>query len=70
MFSSMTEAADRVMISVKFLYMYHYALITFSALALLVGRQKGHLACKKNLRGGLLAWLSAWSKLQTCIWPS
>jgi len=48
MFSSMTEAADRVMLSVKFLYIYHYALITFSALALLVGRQKGHLACKKT----------------------
>jgi len=48
MFSSITEAADRVMLSVKFLYMYHYALITFSALALLVGRQKGHLACKKT----------------------
>jgi len=48
MFSSMTEAADRVMLSVKFLYMYHYGLITFSALALLVGRQKKHLACKKT----------------------
>jgi len=34
-----------------------------------VGRQEGHLACKK-LSGGLLAWLSVWSKVQTCIWPS
>ena len=24
----------------------------------------------KNLSGGVLAWLSAWSKVQTCIWPS
>jgi len=41
----------------------------FSALTLLVGRQEGHLACKK-LSGGVLAWLSVWSKLQTCICPS
>ena len=41
----------------------------FSALTLLVGQQKGHPACKK-LSGGVLAWLSAWSKVQTCIWSS
>jgi len=41
----------------------------FSALALLVGWQEGHPACKK-LSGGVLAWLSVWSKVQTCIWPS
>jgi len=41
----------------------------FSALALLVGRQEGHPACKK-LSGGVLAWLSLWSEVQTCIWPS
>ena len=45
------------------------ALIPFSALTLLVGRQEGHPACKK-LSGGLLAWLSVWSEVQTCIWPS
>jgi len=39
------------------------------ALTLLVGRQEGHPACKK-LSGGVLAWLSVWSKVQTCIWPS
>jgi len=39
----------------------------FSAVTLLVGRQEGHPACKK-LSGGVLAWLSAWSKvLQTCM---
>jgi len=32
----------------------------FSALTLLVGRQKGHPACKK-LSSGVLAWLSVWS---------
>jgi len=36
---------------------------------LLVGQQKGHLVCKK-LSGGVLAWLSVWSEMQTCIWPS
>jgi len=41
----------------------------FSALTLLVGRQEGHPACKK-LSGGVLAWLSVWSKVQSCIWPS
>ena len=40
-----------------------------SALTLLVGRQEGHPACKK-LSGGVLAWLSVWSEMQTCIWPS
>jgi len=45
-------------------------LISFSsALTLLVGRHEGHLACK-NLSGGVLAWLSVWSEMQTCIWPS
>jgi len=42
---------------------------TFSALTLLVGRQEGHPACKK-LSSGVLVWLSAWSEVQTCIWPS
>ena len=41
----------------------------FGALTLLVGRQEEHLACK-NLSGVVLAWLSDWSKVQTCIWPS
>ena len=40
----------------------------FSALTLLVGRQEGHPACRK-LSGGVLAWLSVWSEMQTCIWP-
>ena len=39
------------------------------ALTLLVGRQEGHPACKKQ-SGGVLAWLSVWSEVQTCIWPS
>ena len=41
----------------------------FNALTLLVGQQEGQLACKK-LSGGVLAWLSVWSEVQTCIRPS
>ena len=41
----------------------------FCALTLLVGWQEGHPACKK-LSGGVLAWLSVCSEVQTCIWPS
>ena len=43
--------------------------IAFSALTLLVGWQEGHPACKK-LSSGVLAWLSVWREVQTCIWPS
>jgi len=43
--------------------------VAFSASTLLVGRQEAHPACKK-LSGGVLAWLSVWSEVQTCIWPS
>jgi len=45
------------------------AIIAFSALTLLVGRQERHPACKK-LSGEVLAWLSGWSEVQTCIRPS
>jgi len=49
----------------------YHALVwfAFSALTLLFRRQEGHLACKK-LSGEVLAWLSVWSYVQTCIWPS
>ena len=47
----------------------YYIPYSFSALTLLVGRQEGHPACKK-LSGGVLMWLSVWSKVLTCIWPS
>jgi len=33
----------------------------FSALTLLAGQQEGHSACKK-LSGGVLAWLSVWTR--------
>ena len=41
--------------------------ISFSALMLLVGWQEGHPACKK-LSSGVLAWLSVWSEVQTCMY--
>ena len=47
----------------------HLNTYPFSALTLLVGQQEGHPACKK-LSGGVLAWLSVWSAVQTCIFPS
>ena len=50
-------------------YLLTYFLASFSALTLLAGRQEGHPACKK-LSGEVLAWLSVWSEVQTCVWPS
>jgi len=54
---------------VLLIFIYLQAAEAFSALMLLVRRQEGHPACKK-LSGGVLAWLSVWSEVQTCIWPS
>ena len=55
--------------SPQWLVAYQYGLLAFSALMLLVGRQEGHPACKKQ-SDGVLVWLPVWSKVQTCIWPS
>jgi len=54
-----------------FIYLYYLFILfmSFTALTLLVGRQEGYPACKK-LSGRVLAWLSAWSEVQTCMWPS
>jgi len=51
------------------MYRLLFTVILSRALTLLVGRQEGHPACKKQ-SGGVLAWLSVWSEVQTCIWPS
>jgi len=53
----------------NFTFLALFSILAFSALTLLVGRQEGRLACKK-LSGGVLAWLSVWSEVQTCIWSS
>jgi len=62
--------ARRAYILLKFYFFtrIYFLVISASALTLLVGRQEGHLAWKKL--GGVLAWLSVWNKVQTCIWPS
>ena len=52
-----------------YMVLHYYSDFSFSALTLLVGRQEGHPACKK-LSGGVLVWLSVWSKVLACIWPS
>ena len=56
-------------IEIGFYLPFWYRPSAFSALTLLVGRQEGHAACKK-LSGGVLAWLSVWSEVQTCICPA
>ena len=38
----------------------------FDAVGWAAGRASG---LKKNLSGGVLAWLSVWSEMQTCTWP-
>ena len=53
----------------KFFIILDDIALAFSAFTLLVGWQEGHPACK-NLSSGVLAWLSVWSEVQTCIWPS
>jgi len=50
--------------NLKFMYMNRLSALAFSALTLLVGRQEEHPACIK-LNGGVLAWLSVWSEVQT-----
>jgi len=61
--------AFSVLQDLLFLMVDMLRVFAFSALTLLVGRQEGHPACKK-LSGGVLAWLSVWSQVQTCILPS
>jgi len=43
-------------------------MIAFSVLTLLVGWHEGHPACKNC--DVVLAWLSVWSEVRTCMWPS
>ena len=61
-------ASDRILLKRILIYLFLPS-VAFSALTLLVGRQKGHPACKK-LSGWVLTWLSVWSEVQTCIWSS
>ena len=47
--------------------MSHTVCSAFGALTLLVGRKEGHPARKKQ-SVEVLAWLSVWSEVQTCIY--
>ena len=49
--------------------LFYFSFTYTFAWTLLVGRQEGHPACKK-LNSRVLTWLSVWSTVQTCIWPS
>ena len=68
----LAHTVDHQSISISRFYVcfaFNAFTFAFSALTLLAGRQEGHPACKK-LSGGVLAWLSVWSEVQTCIRPS
>ena len=54
---------------IEFCLYVFVSVLAFSALTLLVGRQEGHPTCKK-LTVGVLALLSVWNEVQTCMWPS
>ena len=64
--ASKPVTSHKVYLLLLFYCLFIQCFCAFSALTLLVGRQEGHLACKKQ-SGGVLAWLSVWSEVQTCI---
>jgi len=66
LYSTVAENIQRNVFINRTLTAVHLA---FSALTLLVGWQEGHPAYKIQ-SGGVLAWLSVWSEVQACIWPS
>ena len=68
-YDSTETSKPQVQLGFVIVFCFSYLCCSFSALMLLVGRQEGHPACKK-LSGGVLAWLSVWSEVQTCIRPS
>jgi len=65
------EPINNSLLGISLVFILHLQCpsMAFSALVLLVGRQEGHPACK-TLSGGVLASLSVWSDVQTCIWLS
>jgi len=63
------SVGDHSFVKALIRWAFQFLHLAFSALTLLVGRQEGHPACKK-LSGGVLARLSVWCEVQTCIWPS
>jgi len=66
--------ASLLLVKVSFCFLSVYLLCVALCSCLqcfdIVGWATGRsLACEK-LSGGVLAWLSVWSELQTCIWPN
>jgi len=53
----------------QFLLMYFLILMPSVLCRCWLGDRKGTWPVKK-LSGRVLAWLSVWSEVQTCIWPS
>ena len=59
-----------ITVSLSFLVIFAFSHLCISLQCFdAVGRQEGHPASEK-LSGGVLLWLSVWSKVQTCIYPS
>ena len=58
-----------IYIIIMYYIMWNIMYCAFSALTLLVGRQEGHPACKKQ-SSGVLVWLSIWSKVHTYCGPA
>jgi len=63
------SVVQRFVCLTSYVIILYYRPVAFSDLTLLVGQQEGHLACKQ-LSGDVLAWLSVWGEVQTCVWPS
>ena len=62
------QNGDRIVAVYSVTSFHQFHPYAFSALTLLVGRQEGHPACKKQ-SGGVLAWLSVWSEAQLMPLP-
>ena len=56
----------RIYIFIVFLFLNDVCLQCFDAVGWVAGRASGLW----KLSGGVVVWLSVWSEVQTCIWPS
>ena len=67
---NITTATDASNASHSKIYRLHKSVYVPSVLwHCWLGGRKG-IRPVKNLSGGVLVWLSVWSEVQTCIWPS
>ena len=66
-----TSLQDDNLASISSLSFYRpNAFLIFDQLCLQCFDTVGWAAACKKLTGGVLAWLSVWSEVQICIWPS